>query len=288
MPKRQSVLKRPVFCKKSGVKVHTDVFVGPNRPTFNQFRNRPFKANYCFMALFTKDDKLASVVTRNYHLLPVINRFGIRLGLGEATIEEVCNRHSINPVFFLDIINAFHDSEYFPVEELLSFSPRLIVDYLQRTHNYYLSYVVPKMENQLERLIGSGITHTDDLELIKIFFKKYKAELFAHIMDEEESIFPYILRITDAYERGVPVADEDLPRSILIYEKEHSDIDQKLSDLKNLVIKFLNAEYDDNLCNDFLITLFRLEQDIIDHARIEDKILVPIVYRIEKAVKNGK
>lgn len=240
------------------------------------------------MTLFNKEDKLATVVTRNYHLLPVINRFGIRLGFGEATIEEICTQHQINSLFFLDIINAFHDADFFPVEELLSFSPRPIVDYLQRTHNYYLSYVVPKMENQLALLIESGKTHADDLQLIQIFFRKYKAELIAHIMDEEESVFPYILRITDAYERGVPLSDEDMPRSILIYEKEHSDIDQKLSDLKNLVIKFLNAVYDDNLCNDFLITLFRLERDIIDHARIEDKILVPIVYRIEKALKDGK
>jgi regulator of cell morphogenesis and NO signaling len=65
-------------------------------------------------------------------------------------------------------------------------------------------------------------------------------------------------------------------------------VDAKLNDLKNLVIKFLVADYDDNLCNDFLITLLRFERDLIDHARIEDKILVPIVSRIENTLKDGK
>lgn len=240
------------------------------------------------MELFKRDEKLANVVFNNYHLLPVLNRFDIRLGFGDATVAEVCNAKKINENFFLDIINAFHNSDYFPESEFQSFSPALIVDYLKRTHHYYLTWVLPKMEKQLERLILSSKGHQDNLKLIRKFFLKYKSELLLHIMDEEDSVFPYVLRIDEALLNNSPVSDEDKRRSIEAYEKEHSDVDEKLNDLKNLVIKFLVADYDDNLCNDFLITLFRFERDIIDHARIEDKILVPIVARIEKLVKNGK
>lgn len=240
------------------------------------------------MELFTRDDKLADVVSNNYHLLPVINRFGIRLGFGDATIEEICSKKNIEITFFLDIINAFHNSDYFPQSEFLSFSPSLIIDYLRRTHQYYLTWVVPKMESLLENLILSDREHSKNLELIRIFFRKYKTELLNHIMDEEDSVFPYVMRITDAYEKGIGVSDADFSRSIEDYEKEHTDVDEKLIDLKNLVIKFLVANYDDNLCNDFLITLFRFERDLVDHARIEDKILVPMVVRMENIVKNGK
>jgi len=240
------------------------------------------------MELFTKDDKLANVVSNNYHLLPVLNRFGIRLGFGDSTIEEICLSKNIEVAFFLDIINAFHNPGYFPQAEFLTFSPALIVDYLRQTHNYYLTWVMPKMENLLEHLIQSGSSNKDNLGLIRIFFRKYKIELINHIKDEEESVFPYVLRIAEAYEKGSPISEEDNKRSIEAYEKEHTDVDAKLNDLKNLVIKFLVAEYDDNLCNDFLITLFRFERDLIDHARIEDKILVPMVVRLENIVKNGK
>ena len=240
------------------------------------------------MELFTRDEKLANVVFYNYHLLPVLNRFGIRLGFGDITVAEVCKTKKINENFFLDIINAFHNTDYFPESEFLTFSPSLIVEYLQRTHHYYLTWVVPKMENQLEQLILSSKGHEDNLKLIRTFFLKYKSELLLHIIDEEESVFPYVLRIDEALRNNSPISEEDNRRSIEAYEKEHSDVDEKLNDLKNLVIKFLVAEYDDNLCNDFLITLFRFERDLIDHARIEDKILVPIVGRIEKVVKNGK
>jgi regulator of cell morphogenesis and NO signaling len=240
------------------------------------------------MELFTRDEKLANVVFCNYHLLPVLNRFGIRLGFGDNTVAEVCIAKKINENFFLDIINAFHNTDYFPESEFHTFSPSLIVEYLQRTHHYYLTWVVPKMESQLEQLILSSKGNEDNLKLIRTFFLKYKSELLLHISDEEESVFPYVLRIYEALRNNSPLSEEDGRRSIEAYEKEHSDVDEKLNDLKNLVIKFLVAEYDDNLCNDFLITLFRFERDLIDHARIEDKILVPIVARIEKLVKNGK
>lgn len=240
------------------------------------------------MELFTKDNKLSTVIINNQHLLPVLNRFGIRLGFGDATVEDVCRIRNINLRFFLDIINAFHHPGYFPVRELLTFSPRLIVDYLQCTHQYYLKWVLPKMENQLESLIMSGRNQDESLKLLRIFFRKYKAELLAHIMDEEESVFPFVLSLTDAYENGRPLAEKFRQVSILTYEKEHSDVEEKLNDLKNLVIKFLVAEYDDNLCNDFLVTLLRFEQDLIDHARIEEKILVPAVARIEKQMHHGK
>jgi regulator of cell morphogenesis and NO signaling len=240
------------------------------------------------MNLFTAGDRLAAIVTDNYHLLPVINRFGIRLGFGDSTIEEICASHNINVAFFLDIINAFHHQEYFPESEFLSFSPVLIVDYLRRTHQYYLGWVIPKMERQLEELMISSERQDKNLMLITFFFRKYKSELLAHIQDEEDSVFPYVLRVAEAYEKGGKLSEADLKKSILTYEKEHSDVDEKLADLKSLVVKFLHADYNDNLCNDFLITLFRFERDLIDHARIEDKILVPMVSRLENLLKNGK
>jgi regulator of cell morphogenesis and NO signaling len=63
-------------------------------------------------------------------------------------------------------------------------------------------------------------------------------------------------------------------------------VDEKLNDLKNLIIKYISPDYDENICNDFLITLSLFEKDLEDHARIEDKIMMPMTIEIEK--KLGK
>jgi regulator of cell morphogenesis and NO signaling len=45
--------------------------------------------------------KMAEVIHLNYHLLPIISRFGIHLGFGEKTIEQLCNEYNLDLNFQL-------------------------------------------------------------------------------------------------------------------------------------------------------------------------------------------
>jgi len=97
-------------------------------------------------------------------------------------------------------------------------------------------------------------------------------------------MFLYVLNLHSLYEQGVPVSDPELlpAKSIIEFEETHSDVDSKLLDLENIIIKYLQADYDDNKCNTLLTTLYNFEDDLRDHSRIEDKIMVPKVLLIEK------
>ena len=228
------------------------------------------------MRIFTPQDKMVNLIRVNYQLLPVLNRFGIRLGFKDSTVAGICEEKEINPDFFLSIVNTFHNPGYFPEEKLISFSPLLIIRYLKKTHRYYVEYLLPKLEQLLHQLIQSCQGNCSELSIIEAFYKRYKSELNHHIEEEENKVFPYILNLIhhpDDLKSGY---------SIRQFEKEHSNVEVQINDLKNLVIKYLEPVYDDNICHEFLMELFRFEKDILDHARIEDKILVPQVRTLEK------
>ncbi len=227
------------------------------------------------MKIFTTTDKMTGLIESNYNLLPIINRLGVRLGLKDRTIGEVCNSIGINATFFLAIVNTYNNRNYFPQQELLSFSPLQIVDYLRKTHHYYISYELPKIEGLLNQMLTGSQNDCPSLKLIHEFFIKYRQELVSHIADEEDRVFPYIVNLV---EKGI---HEPKGYSILNFEKEHTNVDEKLSDLQNLIVKYVEPKYNDNLCNEFLIALDRFETDIKDHARIEDKILVPMILKVE-------
>ncbi len=233
------------------------------------------------MKIFTSTDKMASIVHSNYNVLPIINRLGVRLGLKDKTVADVCESNRINASFFLAIVNTYINSDYFPEEELQSFPPVLIVDYLQKTHLYYINYELQKIEGLLTQMLSDCEGECGSLKLIHDFFRKYQVELINHIADEENRVFPYVLNLI---EKGV---QDSRGYSILKFEKEHSNVDEKLSDLRNLIVKYVEPKYNDNFCNEFLIALDRFETDIKDHARIEDKILVPMVLKIENRLKNA-
>lgn len=227
------------------------------------------------MQIFVSTDKMAGLIESNYNLLPIINRLGVRLGLKDRTIDEVCASNGINTEFFLAIVNTYSNGNYFPQQELLSFSPLQIVDYLRKTHHYYISYELPKIEGLLNQMLTGCENDCPSLKLIHEFFIKYRQELISHIADEEDRVFPYIIKLV---EKGI---HEPKGYSILNFEKEHTNVDEKLSDLRNLIVKYVEPKYNDNFCNEFLIALDRFETDIKDHARIEDKILVPMILKIE-------
>lgn len=242
------------------------------------------------MALFKPEDKMAMLVHKNHFLLPVLNRFEIRLGFKDKTVHEICENHSINENFFLTIVNTYTHENYFPEEELMTFSPLLLIDYLQKTHKYYFDYLFPKLENRLNRLLQScSVSDCTDLKLIETFYNKYKTELSRHIEEEEKKVFPYIIATVQAFEQGKALPENFGKYQIKDFEQkwEHTQVDQKIYDLKNIVIKYLEPLYNDNYCNEFLFSIFQFEKDLLDHARIEDKILFRKVAEIEKTVKNG-
>src|SRR5690606_15088668 len=103
-------------------------------------------------------------------------------------------------------------------------------------------------------------------------------EFIEHIDHEEKALFPYIKKMINSNKA-------DHQSSVLSFEDEHTNVDEKLNDLKNLIIKYLNPDYDDNLCNEFLMTLYRFERDVHDHARIEDVILLNQAVAIENKLR---
>lgn len=230
------------------------------------------------MRIFKPEDKIVLLIRENYNLLPVLNRFGIRLGFKDKTVAEICEEKNVDINFFLAIVNTYHNEEYFPRQELLSFSPLLIIDYLKETHQYYIQYILPKLEDQLGKLISGCEEKCDELNTIEAFYKRYKNELLNHINEEEENVFPYVEALIN--QRNIDKFDYNINE----FEKEHTNVEEQLNDLKNLLLKYLKPVYKDNDCNEFLATLFNFEKDITDHARIEDAILVVQVEKMEEGI----
>ena len=239
------------------------------------------------MELFKETDKLAAVIHKDHTLLPVINRFGLKLGFGDATIKQLCVTNGIDVTFFLEIINVFRNENYFSEKKLLDFSVVIVIDYLRKTHKYYLEYVFPEQERLIDLFLQDCYGECKENELVRKFYHKFREEFINHVQIEELRVFPYILKLNEAI---LDPMDKDLffsefrGSNIRGFEKEHSDMDEKMFDLKNIIIKYLPPNYDPNIGNSLLSSLFMFEKDMKNHSRIEDKILIPKVRQLEKMI----
>ena len=66
-----------------------------------------------------------------------------------------------------------------------------------------------------------------------------------------------------------------------------SSLEEKLNDLKNLLIKYLPSTIKSDFRKRLLFNLYQLEKDLDVHSYLEDKILIPLVEKLEAYYNNA-
>ncbi len=228
--------------------------------------------------------KLSKLVNIDYHILPVLNRFGICTGFGDKTIEQVCKEKDINLHFFLEIVNAFLDKTYVPDIDAAKFTISELIDYLRQTHKYYRSKL-----QFIEYLLGQVINNCcvserQKIEMVLRFFGEYKTELIQHIELEDKVIYPQILRLEEAYNKGEKI--EIQPEyTVESYFQEHVNVGDKIVDVKTIILKYLPLSEPSEECNQLLFDLYDFENDLLNHQSIEERVLIPMALRIEQKIR---
>ena len=217
--------------------------------------------------LLTPAMKMADLLDLRPSLPGVLARMGIPFGFGEETVEEVCRRKGVDPETFLLICSVYAVDGYVPTKERLRKADlHDVLKYLRLSHAYYMDVALQELAEALKTLTEPcGNMHK---RIIRQFFHEYKDELTKHFEYEEKSVFPYAEAILH---NGRPAADG--------YGENHSHMEEKLADLKSLVIKYLPPECSpQDICR-ALSCIFNLQEDIARHILVEDGVLVPIVNR---------
>jgi regulator of cell morphogenesis and NO signaling len=142
--------------------------------------------------------------------------------------------------------------------------------FLKQSHKDYLEQRMPEVIAHIQPLIDCS--HGKHGELLMRFCEKYRQEVVAHFDYEEQIVFPYIEGLLGGARGDYKIKD---------YERNHSNIEAALNDLKNIILKYLPPEYTIAKCRDMLIQLFLFESDLANHTLLEERILIALVERIE-------
>ena len=225
--------------------------------------------------LFSSESRLSDLITAHPSLLTLLTRLGISLGFGDRSIADVCEQSGVDTSFFLLICNVYTFNNYVPsTATILGTDMMGLVPYLERSHKYYVDKRLPHIERHLDA-IAQKLNGRIGQVFIS-FFKEYKKEVVAHFVHEEKDVFPHILALLNG--------NQDTTYSIGEFLDSHSDIEGKLDDLLNIVFKYLPPQVDDDNVLDVVYDILRLSEDLKKHTFIEEKIMVPLVKHLEKAI----
>ena len=215
------------------------------------------------------DDKLADVVYENIDLLPIVFRFGISQNIGQSTIGEICLERNVDRDFFLSVVNTYNSVDYFPNSETTDLC--LLIDFLTKTHDYHKDVTIPRLR-ELLRDLKIKIPETKLVNVLEEYLNSYIEKLLAHILFEEANIFPLVSKTKN---RQVDAPGKESLTHLRKIFSQHTNVETELSDLIIIIIQHIPDNFNVQLFHEILHTLTHFEKEQLDHARFEDKILVP-------------
>lgn len=223
-----------------------------------------------------KDANLSVLVMAHPELLLTLSHFGIGLGVGDGSIAEVCRRHCVSPEFFLLICNVYAYENYIPTDKSIASTDMSgLLPYLLRSHTYYLNKRLPHIGSHLEKI--AQMLPERAAKVILRFYDEYVDEVAAHFRYEENTVFPHISRLLANVYDGYRIQD---------YLDNHDNLEDKLSDLTQIIFKYLPSESTDADAIDMIFDILEVRRDLHKHSLIEERILVPYVSNLEKNVKS--
>lgn len=219
---------------------------------------------------------LSKELRAHVYLLPMLNRFGIKPGLGDKTVVEVCHEKSIDTEFFLHIANSYIDPSYLKKVRLSPVYPPMLASYLRRTNDFYLHAQLPNIQVHLEPFIKySG--KNPSLQLLKRFLDEFKDELYKRINYDNEVLLPYFIELSEKL--GPDINGITLEK--FEGDTEEDKCEELIGDIQGVMIKHLSGDFNDNLCYAVLFSLSMIEKDLSCNNRLRMRIFFPMLKAME-------
>jgi regulator of cell morphogenesis and NO signaling len=208
-------------------------------------------------------------------LLQMMCRFGIPLGVGDKTVSEVCEENQVDTTTFLAVANYIkqgRDTVEYYVDKV---SVKALITYLSQAHAFFLNFQLPTIRRKLLEAVDCS-RENEVAYLILRFYDEYMAEVRRHMQHENNRIFTYVNRLL----QGEPTPGYQ----IVEFARSHLGIDNKLQELKNIVIKYYTRTEGREMLAEVLFDIFNCETDLRTHCAVEDDLFVPAVQRLEREV----
>ncbi|MBD3918569.1 iron-sulfur cluster repair di-iron protein [Paenibacillus sp. PR3] len=181
--------------------------------------------------------------------------------LNEAYAELV-NKEAIDPAQWKDA----------PIADL--------VDHIVNRHHVYLRKELPLLSEfitKVYRVHGNG---HEELALLYRAFHQLKLEMDQHLIAEEETLFPLLIRYA---EEPTAEARKQVEIGLLELESDHSAVGDLLREMRAITDGYKLPE---DACKTYTLTFIKLEElesDIFEHVHLENNILFPRIGQLPVA-----
>ena len=198
-------------------------------------------------------------------VLQLVQRFGIPFGVGDKSIETICQENGVDCTTLLAVVNFAINGEY-------QYTPKIDIttlrQYLENAHIYFMDFQLPRIRQLLLEAINLAGADNKVPLLIVRFYDEYVEEIRAHIQHENECAFEH--HATD--DRHIAAKAIELKNLIIKYYPHNDKQNQQNQEQNRLLYAVLHD-------------IYHFENELALRCAIEDEILLPALAKNDQTIK---
>ena len=207
---------------------------------------------------------------------------------GKRPLREACERAKVPVERALELLAG--TSTPASPEDAARWKDAKLADlaaYIVEQHHAFVRREAPRLEALTGKVAEKHGERNPELSSIRDLFAAIAQELFAHMMKEENLLFPYLSQMESAVLAGEPVPPPffgSVQNPIARMLAEHDDAGELLAQIRKLAGGFHPP---DDACPSYRALYHGLEEferDLHHHIHLENNILFPRAVNLERDV----
>lgn len=215
-------------------------------------------------------EKVGDIAARSSHCARVLEGAGIDYCCGgKKTLAQACEAAGVPPEKVVAALEV-PPSEEGP--DFLAMPLDGLIDHLLETHHVFTRAALARLDGLSTKVAGvHGERHPELLEVRRLF-EALRDDLTAHLVKEEQILFPFVVACLSGRPRG-PIASAEGP--VHVMNREHEETGEVLRTLRRLTHDYTPPADGCGSYRALYAGLAELEADLHQHIHLESNILFP-------------
>ncbi len=224
---------------------------------------------------------------------PAATRVFEKLGLdyccgGNKSLEEACRAANLSMDAVIDSLEmADHSTRAMQADHTWQTGPMAdLISHIKTTHHKYTRDEMARLAPLFDKVCSVHGQNHPELQQVRASFRGLVQELTTHMMKEEMVLFPYIVRMEEAFIQKEPVLPSpfgSVQNPVSMMEHEHDSAGNALRAMREASSGYTAPT---EACISYQ-TLYKaladFEADLHQHIHLENNILFPRAIAMEKA-----
>ena len=207
---------------------------------------------------------------------------------GKRTLKDACERAGVPVERTLDLLAQSEEHTPFEAANWAGASAQELIHHIVGRHHSYVRSESPRLMTMFDKVVSRHGQDHSELASIRDLFSALTQELFAHMLKEENVLFPYLEKMEAAVTRGelpppAVFGSVEMPISRML--ADHDDAGELLAKMRVLSSGYSAPESACPTYRALYHGLEEFERDLHQHVHLENNILFPRALHMEQGTE---